>query len=463
MLPEDFVKRLRTQKYLDAEQLVEALSKPSPVSVRINTRKWNRVPEGSSTVPWCPESHYLDKRPSFTSDPLFHSGCYYPQEASGMFIGEVFRQVADTGRYIRVLDLCAAPGGKSTHLSSLIGQRGLLVANEVIRQRASILADNITRWGAANTIVTQNDPSDYKRVPDYFDLILVDAPCSGEGMFRDAVARKEWSENNASLCAERQKRILKDVWPALKERGILIYSTCTFNPAENEENVMWLINNTNGESVKIDIGCFNGVTELYYQGIYGYGFYPGKIKGEGLFVSVIRKPGNSEKLVRSEKKETLSRLSGDDLKVVSQWTTLAEESLARENGEIISVAGTNDDYLYLKSRLRIIKTGTKLCRIKNRNYVPSHELALSQGFRKGSFPTAECDYSQAIAFLRRENLVLEGLQKGWLVMTREGVNLGFVNNIGNRINNYFPMNWRIRMNIPETGEAKIIKWNENGG
>ena len=460
MLPEGFVKRLKTQKYIDPEKLREALDQPSPVSIRINPGKWEKTPAGSVPVPWCNGGYYLNERYSFTADPLFHAGCYYPQEASGIFIGEVFRQIADADDNLKVLDLCSAPGGKATHLSSLLGSGGLLVANEVIRQRASVLGENITRWGATNTLITQNDPADFSSLPGFFDLILVDAPCSGEGMFRDAVARREWSEENALHCSVRQRRIFAGVWPALKEDGILIYSTCTFNPAENEENVNWLSSNYQAESVKIDIDGFDGIVKICHKGISGYGFYPDRLKGEGLFISVIRKTGRNEKSARKEIKETGSRLSKEDLKTIKDRSIFREESLLKAGGEIISIAGSRDDYFHLSRKLRIIKGGTTVCRVKNRVYLPSYQLALSQGFRKDSFPGVELGYEQAIAFLRRDVLHLPGHEKGWFVVTYGGVSLGFINNLGNRLNNYYPVNWRIKMEIPENGYVRIIRWND---
>lgn len=302
MYPESFIRRISTQEYIDAGELLDSLQQASPSSIRINLSKWNKWPLDSERVPWCSSGFYLKTRPSFTLDPLFHSGCYYPQEASGMFIEQVFRQIVNTDRYIRVLDLCGAPGGKSIHLSSMIGPGGLLVSNEVIRSRAAVLAENIAKWGAGNTIVTQNDPSVFTGLHGFFDVILIDAPCSGEGMFRDAVAINEWSEENTFHCSDRQKRILADVWPALDENGILIYSTCTFNPGENEENIKWLETSHQAESLELDLSEFPEITKIDFQGINGYGFYPGRIKGEGFFVSVIKKRGDAGKTMH-EKKE----------------------------------------------------------------------------------------------------------------------------------------------------------------
>src|SRR5664280_3669481 len=212
MFPEDFIKRLKNQKYIDAEALVKALEEPSPDSIRINKSKWSKKPLKAEPVPWCRNGYYLDNRPSYTLDPLFHSGCYYPQEASGMFLEQMVKKTCDLTGNLRVLDLCAAPGGKSTILSEIIGQGSLLISNDAIRSRAVILAETLAKWGSGNILVTQNDPSAFGRLPGYFDLIVVDAPCSGEGMFRSDVAVKEWSVSNTVHCVERQKRILMDVW-----------------------------------------------------------------------------------------------------------------------------------------------------------------------------------------------------------------------------------------------------------
>jgi len=460
MYPPEFIKRIESQGYIDAEPLIKALGEPSPVSIRVNPAKWSRAPVTALPVEWCKTGYYIELRPSFTPDPLYHAGCYYPQEASGMFIEEIFRQVAEKGTFMRVLDLCAAPGGKATHLASLIGPDGLLVANETIRARASVLSENISRWGCTNTLVTQNDPSDFAGMSGFFDMILVDAPCSGEGMFRERVAVKEWSVENAVLCSGRQKRILKDVWPALKENGILIYSTCTFNPAENEENARWLISNGDAESVTLDISDFDNIVRIDHQGITGYGFYPDKVMGEGLFISVIRKKGSVEVQKRRERVRWDLRSAKEDIKAVRDWTILPDESFIRIGDEVLSIACGLEDFQYLGQYLRIVRMGTTICKVKNREYLPVHDLAVSQGVRADAFGTAELDFSQAAAYLRRDELRLPGLKKGWLAVTYKGVNLGFVNNLGNRLNNYYPVNRRIRMSIPENAIESVIKWNE---
>lgn len=458
MFPERFIQRIRTQEYIDADGLLNALKEPSPVSIRINSSKWNRKPYSSEPVPWCTTGFWLESRPSFTLDPMFHAGCYYPQEASGMFLEQIFNQITVDEGYIRALDLCGAPGGKSTHLSSLIGSNGLLVSNEVIRTRASVLAENITKWGASNSIVTQSDPSAFAGLEGFFDVILVDAPCSGEGMFRDTKAVNEWSEENTNHCSERQKRILTDIWPALKENGILIYSTCTFNPGENEANIKWLVSRNQAENVELDVSDYDGITEIDHQGIKGYGFYPGRTKGEGLFVSVIRKTGHSQKTRSGTRRKQGLEPQKSDIGIVKEWTTFNTDKIIRTGDEIYYIPAGLEDYLLLQNSLKLISPGIKICSVKKNSFVPAHELALSAGIRKEAFQKVELDYGQALAYLRRDNIAVMDIPKGWFIATHKNVNLGFCNNIGSRVNNYFPVEWRIRMSIPEASSRNIIFW-----
>jgi 16S rRNA C967 or C1407 C5-methylase (RsmB/RsmF family)/NOL1/NOP2/fmu family ribosome biogenesis protein len=458
MLPEKFIERLHSQEYINHEALQKALKEPSPVSIRINPSKWKFNPINGEPVPWCNHGYYLESRPSYTLDPLFHAGCYYPQEASGMFLEQVFRQTADNKDYIRVLDLCGAPGGKSTHLASMIGHKGLLVANEVIRPRARILEENLTKWGLSNCIVTQNDPSAFRHLPGYFDLILLDAPCSGEGMFRDEVAIQEWSQENTSHCAERQKRIIMDVWPSLKENGIMIYCTCTFNPGENERNIRWLTGKHEAETVKLDISDYKGITEIDFEGIYGYGFFPGMIRGEGLFISAMRKTAKETGTWHGNKVGSERKVSREERIKTYEWTSFPEDSLFRYGDEIVSAAGSHNEYIHLGKHLNIIKIGTKVYTVKAKNFIPAHELAMSVFFKKESFPAVKASQDKALHYLCRENIPVEGAEKGWNTVSFNGVILGFLNNIGNRVNNYYPADWRIRMNLSNISTDKIIKW-----
>lgn len=458
MFPGEFIARLSDQEYLDNESLLRALKEPSPVSVRINPLKWKRAPAESELVPWCGSGYYLARRPSFTLDPLFHAGCYYPQEASGMFMEQVIKQVVDTSGYLRALDLCGAPGGKSTHISSLIGPESLLVSNDAIRQRSEILAENIIRWGTANTIVSRNDPSAFSRLPGFFDMILVDAPCSGEGMFRDRIAVTEWSVGNTQLCAERQRRILADVWPALRPGGILIYSTCTFNPGENEENVLWLAGSKEAESVRLDISGFEGITEISKGRITGYGFHPGKIRGEGLFVSVIRKTGGAGGKAPVIRKQKGTEIIKTDREIVAGWTDFNTEHTVRKGEDVYYVPGRPADYYALDALLTVILPGTKVGSAKRNGYIPAYEMAVSAGLKKGAFPIADLDLKQALSWLRRDSINGINVPPGWFLASYRGASLGFGNNIGNRINNYYPVGQRIRMNIPDDTENNIIKW-----
>jgi 16S rRNA C967 or C1407 C5-methylase (RsmB/RsmF family)/NOL1/NOP2/fmu family ribosome biogenesis protein len=459
MLPKAFLDRIAHQDYIDLNRLAEALESPSPVSIRINTSKWDRKPDFSVPVPWCRTGYYLKTRPSYTADPLFHSGCYYPQEASSMFLEQAFNQLVTDNINIKVLDLCGAPGGKSTHLSSLIGANGLLVANEVIRQRAGILSENITKWGSCNTIVTNNDPAAFGKLIEYFDLIVVDAPCSGEGMFREEGARNEWSEANASHCSDRQRRILMDVWPALKPGGILVYSTCTFNPDENEHNINWLAETTDSETLKIDISPYKCITEISFKNISGYGFYPGKIEGEGFFISAIRKKGEPGKNNLNEKKISHSSLT-DDRKRAEVFINGSLNDIYRHDDTVYRLSLPVWEFLYLKKYLKIIKGGTALFKTRNKDLSPLHDLAISNLFKEDAFPVCDLDYNDTLSYLRRENFITRDMVKGWILVRYLGVNMGFVKNLGSRLNNYFPVDWRIRMQGTLKPDNNRIIWQE---
>ena len=461
MFPEAFINRIKSQEYIDAGPFLEALGRPSPVSIRINRAKWNGKPLNAEPVPWCSTGFYIDRRPSFTLDPLFHSGCYYPQEASGMFIEEALRQLTGLPHRIRVLDLCAAPGGKTTHLSSVISQDSLLVSNETIRSRASVLEENVIRWGLSNTIVTRNDPSAFARLPGFFDVIVVDAPCSGEGMFSNPAAVHEWSPENAALSSDRQKRILSNAWPSLKENGILIYCTCTFNPAENEHNIKWLTEQFGAESFRLDVSAYPGITEIRYRGITGYGFYPDRLKGEGFFLSVVRKRGpvsEEESVHKATGRRELRSTIREDAKISAKLTTFPEDRILRISNELVCIPCTYDEFIVLSEKLRIVRPGVRTGRIVGREYLPGHELAVNTGLRNAAFPASDLDITQALAYLRREPFKVTEEIAGLFIARYEKVNLGFARHIGTRINNYFPVGLRIRMDIPPDASDQIIRW-----
>ena len=291
--PKNFIPSLNDAPGFDAGSFIDAHEhSPSPTTIRINPFKYQPL-INTPQVPWCAEGFYLAERPSFTFDPLFHAGCYYVQEASSMFIAHILQHVRkELEDDIRVLDLCAAPGGKSTLLSSALNPDDLLVANEIIKTRVPILTDNLTKWGPSNIIASNNDPKDFSRLKGFFDVILVDAPCSGSGMFRkDPDAMNEWSEGNVNMCHQRQERILADIYPALAADGYLIYSTCSYSVSENEAVLDWLCAEFSLESVRIPINDDWGIVESQsdQHKAYGYRFYPGKVQGEGLFAACLRK------------------------------------------------------------------------------------------------------------------------------------------------------------------------------
>ncbi|MDR0954379.1 MAG: RsmB/NOP family class I SAM-dependent RNA methyltransferase, partial [Rikenellaceae bacterium] len=321
-----------------AKQLFEALETPAPVSIRFNPYKVSEKPEGAP-VPWSRYGFYLDSRPVFTADPLLHAGAYYVQEASSMFLEQLFTQLFPEPGRMKILDLCAAPGGKTTHLSALAGLEALVVANEVIRSRAKILAENVQKWGLGNTVVTSNDPERFgAQLRGFFDLVVVDAPCSGEGMFRKSPdARREWTPASVALCASRQQRILADVWDSLKEEGILIYSTCTFNPQENEENVRWLVETFGGEAVHIETDPAWGIVRGEEAGIETFRFYPDRLRGEGFFTAVLRKTGKVKKETHLRaRRPVLTDLSKSEFGVIRPWIGQADlMHFAKLNGERI--------------------------------------------------------------------------------------------------------------------------------
>src|SRR5690349_17313185 len=288
-LPEEFEQSMRHQLGSEFPSFLASLEEAPPVSVRSNPLK-EVEGVGVMRVPWSQYGHYLASRPVFTLDPAFHAGGYYVQEASSMFLEQALTQAVDLRQSLNVLDLCAAPGGKSTHILSLVNRDSLLVSNEVIRSRASVLSENIQKWGYPNSIVSNNDPADFGKLTGFFDVIVVDAPCSGEGLFRkEPEAMEEWSPDNVQLCASRQKRIVADVWPALREEGIFIYCTCTYNRHENEENLRWLQENHAVEFLKLNIDPAWGVEEVRDGKMTGYRFFPHRAKGEGFFLAVVRK------------------------------------------------------------------------------------------------------------------------------------------------------------------------------
>ena len=433
-----------------------AFERPASSSVRVNPFKSGPVPEGRE-VPWNRHGRILAQRPVFTLDPSFHGGAYYVQDSSSMFVGHVFRQlvksaVADLGneRPVRVLDLCAAPGGKTTDLAAslreMFGDRFVLVSNEVMKQRAAVLADNAALWGDPNVVVTSDDPRAFAQLESFFDVIVADVPCSGEGMFRkDEEAQRQWSVENVSLCEARQKRIVADVWHALKTGGLFIYSTCTFNRYENDGNLSWMIDELGAAPVLKDdiISASKGVLKTEY----GYSLVPGFVEGEGQYCSAVRKVvecAGSCSMQSARHGKPVARLQPDLLR--DMFTV---EMAFRQKGDLITAVPVNilPDVEILERHLHVLSAGCATGTFKGKDFVPDADLALCIAFRKDFYEVAEVSSDLALVYLHKDPICLPDHPKGFVLISYKGVPLGFVKNLGNRCNSLHPQHRRIRMDV----------------
>lgn len=431
-----------------------ALLETPPVSIRQNRIKrpsdeaWPYAAT-ARPIPWHPDGIYLDQRPVFTLDPLFHAGAYYVQEASSMFLYEALWQTVDFSKQLNVLDLCAAPGGKSTLLASMLNPESLLVANEVIRQRCGPLRENMGKWGFPNTAVTSADAADFAALQTWFDVIAVDAPCSGEGLFRkDPDAIREWSPAQVELCAGRQKRIIADVLPALAPGGILVYSTCTYNRLEDEENVRWLCTDFDLEYLPLRVPPDWGIADTGA----GYRFLPHRLRGEGFFMAVFRKKaGDRVKHHAPGRFKQIKPLGKKQVPLVETWLRPGAEMQFFETpgAEILALpAALETAYLCLDEVLKNKWFGTCAGSFKGTDFVPDHALALST-LVSPVLPGVEFNREQALRFLKKEvfDLPPGAPQKGWALARYAGLNLGWMKILPNRWNNYLPPENRIRMEL----------------
>ena len=415
-------------------------------------------------VPWTSGTYYLAERPNFAQQPLFNAGLYYVQDPSCTYLESVWRTLYGTSAANsspqapkRVLDLCAAPGGKSTHLADLMNERGLLVSNEVISSRAATLAENMAKWGVANSVVTNSDPSAFSKLQNLFDLILVDAPCSGEGMFRknpDAIG--EWSLNNVKLCAQRQRRILNDIWPALRQGGYLIYSTCTFNHLENADNVQYIVEELGAEVIPLAPQEWELLRSCGVEAVgegkaasLGYQFLPGLARGEGQFFAILRKRAAEEAASGRDAEGACAperelrwhkEIKGDLLKLLPEQL-VPEIKLLSKHLKIVSSGRAVATMLASK------RGGVAL--------VPHADLALSLHIGtildylrenyKFKVERVELPLEQIQAFLAKEPLLLPDAPTGYLLLTYKSAGIGFVKNLGNRCNSLLPNARRIKM------------------
>jgi 16S rRNA (cytosine1407-C5)-methyltransferase len=451
-LPHDFIDY--TRSLLGNEQfeaLKFALEQPQTISIRLNS-KLGDLPSLTDRVAWCDKGFYLSNRPSFTFDPLFHAGCYYVQEASSMFLEQAVRQYIDEP--VIALDLCAAPGGKSTHLHDVLPEGSLLVSNEIIHSRSQILAENMIKWGYGDVIVTNNEPAAFSQLRHQFDLLLTDMPCSGEGMFRkDETAIREWSHSNVEMCAQRQREIISSAWNCLRPGGILIYSTCTFNTLENEENILWICNELGAEALEVNTKSDWNITGnlLPNNNFPVYRLLPGHTRGEGLFVCVLRKKGESTRQEKKHKesKKHLAPITGirELMITANKYITDNEQYQLTTDGKTITAFPKihRASYEAISKYLHIIHYGITVGEIRGRDLLPTQSLALSHILNRNAFASQDLSYDEAITLLRKETFLLhEDTPRGCVLLTYHNVPLGFVKNMGNRINNLYPQEWRIR-------------------
>lgn len=357
-----------------------------------------------------------------------------------MVLDSVLKQL-DLPEGPKILDLCAAPGGKSTLIASFLDNRGLLVSNEVIQQRSRILKENLSKWGYTNTVVTNNDPKDFERLPQFFDVIVVDAPCSGEGMFRkDPNARDEWSEENVNLCAGRQKRIVMDVWDSLIPGGIMIYSTCTFNTQENEENVQWFLDELGAELIEVALPApiLSGRKDI------GNYCIPGKTASEGFYIAVLQKGDDS--LIRQRYTRKNEFRKQKDLLDLPTYTDLSAISVINWNDRLLALPKDQEDaMLHVQAQLRLQKMGTTLGEVSRKGIIPSEELALDPFLNKFQ-ARIDVERQHALQYLHGDTFALPG-QHGYQLITFENEPLGWIKHLGNRFNNLYPKEWRIRMDV----------------
>ena len=425
-------------------RLAAALQEEPSVSVRLNPAKAvgagltvGGVNGSDGPVPWASaEGRYLKSRPMFTADPLFHAGAYYVQEASSMFLGVALRRYVTSP--VVALDLCAAPGGKSTHLRALLPEGSLLVSNEPVRARAQVLAENMAKWGHPDVVVSNSYPADFGRLSGFFDVMVTDVPCSGEGMFRkeeEAVA--SWSMANVVMCRDRQRDILREAWPALKPGGLLVYSTCTFNPLEDEENVAWIAAELGAEVLPLDVPA-----EWHVEGdLHGgedalpvYHFLPGFVRGEGFFLAVqkVKRKLPVSASVPFDVCHSWFKSEGFEFQVEGQRLTAFRTAFSRQKA-------------LLCRAVNVMYAGIAVAELKGRDWMPLHALAMSSELDVSAFPAVDVDYDVAVAYLRKDSLALpSATPRGYVLLTYSGLPLGFVKNVGGRANNLYPQEWKIR-------------------
>lgn len=438
-LPVDFVERVKNDPFLGTD-LLKALDTSPPNSLRLNPKKGKHLFAGEKNIPWSENGKWLEKRPVYTLDPHFHAGAYYPQEAGSQLLNYTLRQL-DLPENPIVLDLCAAPGGKSTLILDFLDGNGLLVSNEIIPNRAKILHENITKWGAVNSVICNNSSEAFLKLSNFFDCMVIDAPCSGEGMFRkDLESRNEWSLRNVDMCAERQREIIDNCWDSLKTNGYLVYSTCTFNSTENEENIAWICDEFDAEIVNIhfppEFKSRNGI------GVYAL---PNLVDTEGFYICVLRKRSvsSSKKHLKTKpfaaiapNRELEQLVRADDEVKLIHW---------KERAWLIPSA-LESEIAELTQALNVFKIGICIGEPTRKGWIPDESLAFVKQYVSDAVPVLTLDKQQALHYLKGETFSLEAGQ-GYALVEFEGSVLGWIKRIDRRFNNCYPKEWRIRMRV----------------
>lgn len=442
----------------EAQEFLEAIAGDPTVSISVNEGKWLRagkqMPGGEARVRWASHGFYLKSRPRFTFDPLMHAGAYYVQEPSSMFVEHAYKVAAADIAVSRVLDLCAAPGGKTLLLRGAM-RGGLLVANEPIPKRAATLAENVAKWGDHGVAVTCNYPADFAGLAGFFDIILADVPCTGEGMFRkdkENAARGQWCAGVVDDCAERQRQIVADAWNSLRTGGYLIYSTCTFNRYEDEDNVAWIAGQLGAEIVATHANanwCIRG--DKTGRGMEVVHFFPHMARGEGFFLALLKKTA----AVEADKPQRKGKGKNGGIfvrpKEYGGWIkNPADYSFTNLHGCISAIHGSlANDFATIAGQLNVVSAGVGVCREKPHKgaakMLPAAELALSEAFNAEAFPAVELGYADAVGYLRGETpRIAAEAPLGRVCVSYRSLPLGFANNVGSRLNNDYPEGWRIR-------------------
>lgn len=452
-LPNGFV-HLMTELLGDEQgnQLCSSLDTMAPVSIRLSRHRQLRSDIIDSMgkadrVPWCPYGFYLSHRPAFAADPAWHAGGYYVQEASSMLLHAIHPLVEDSPTPLYALDLCAAPGGKSTLLSDMLPSGSTLVSNEVVPQRAHILVENMQKWGSTHHIVTSASPERLGTLCHAFDLILVDAPCSGEGMFRkDPDARTQWTPDSPALCAQRQRAIIDDIWEALRPGGLMVYSTCTFNRLENEDILTYLTDELGATALPLEPLPPGILPSEYAAGKPCYRMMPHRTRGEGLFMAVVRKHEDTPPMPRRIKGATRSATVPPE---VRSWV-LAPETYHWAQSDQNEVFAYPPSLLPMVMRLQaakvpILSAGIPVATVRGRSVLPHPALAYSTARAQGAIDEVSVPYETAIDFLSREAITLpHDTPVGLKLICYDGIPLGYCKHLGNRTNNLYPTHWRIR-------------------